>query len=242
MDQKLMEKQTKPMFAAETELAAAVVQVLRADDWDVWQEVQQETYGKCADIVAVRGPVLHVVECKLQFGLDVVYQAIEWKGYAHFVSIAIPYKPSMRGGHPLLQRICRSEGIGVITVYLDQDNQAKRQSHYEISPVLFRRPITKYLLASMTEEQRAYGAKAGGRDRWTPWGQSCINIERYVANNPGCTLKEAIDAIRHHYGSDQAARASMRKWIEAKRLPVRFDAEGKLYHVNYQPETGEPVL
>ena len=55
---------------SEVEIGRVVVEALRARGWTVYQEVQSRL-GPVADIVAVQGPVLWVVELKRQFGFDV---------------------------------------------------------------------------------------------------------------------------------------------------------------------------
>jgi hypothetical protein len=35
----------------------------------------------------------------------------------------------------------------------------------------------------------------------------------YVSCVPGCTIKEAIDSINHHYASDATAKACLSKFI-----------------------------
>jgi hypothetical protein len=75
----------------ETDIARPVVAWLQAQGWTVYQEVQHQ--GCVADIVAVRGPLLWVIECKAQLGLAVLGQALGWQGHAHAISVAVMSDP-----------------------------------------------------------------------------------------------------------------------------------------------------
>src|SRR5207244_7937670 len=71
------------------------------------------------------------------------------------------------------------------------------------------------------------GAPTGGH--WTAFRETCENLARAVAREPGITLKAAIAAIEHHYRSIAGARSSMATWIKAGKVPgVRLEG-GKLY-------------
>jgi Holliday junction resolvase len=58
--------------------------------WDVYQEVQIQSGYPVADIVAVMGLRVWVVECKTTLTLDLMAQAFHWQRYAHWVSVAVP--------------------------------------------------------------------------------------------------------------------------------------------------------
>ena len=92
---------------SEVDLAARVVTWLEADAWDVYQEVDG------ADIVAVRGPVLWVVECKVILGFPVLDQAMRRRAEAHCVWVATPPRRTTRS---VVKSFCSYAGIGWIEV------------------------------------------------------------------------------------------------------------------------------
>ena len=71
----------------EAELAAHVVRFMEDELYECYFEV--EGPGGRADIIGASGPVRHVVEAKLNFNFAVVEQALAWRRYAHFVSVAV---------------------------------------------------------------------------------------------------------------------------------------------------------
>ena len=72
----------------EADLAKVVVSWLNEQHWDVYQEVQIHGFGGVADIVAVQGPLVWVIECKTSLSLTVMEQASVWR--VHFRSVAVP--------------------------------------------------------------------------------------------------------------------------------------------------------
>ena len=81
----------------ETILAELVVNWLESQKWDVYQEVQIETYGKIADIVAVLGNLVWIIECKKSLSLSVMEQAYRWRRYANFTSVAVQRRKGTEG-------------------------------------------------------------------------------------------------------------------------------------------------
>src|ERR1700677_1998698 len=97
-------------FETEAQLAATVVDWLKRGGWDVYQEVQLNSGGRRADIIAVDClKRIWVIECKNAFSTHLVDQALFWKemGVADRVSVAIPAVP----GALCLNRICVHEGL-----------------------------------------------------------------------------------------------------------------------------------
>lgn len=220
-------------FGSEMQLAEGVVAWLRAQDWHVYQEVEHR--GSRADIVATRGPLLWVVECKLSFGLDVLGQAWHWKRVAHLVSVATA---SAGGSAGFGQRLLQDYGIGYLRVSQDYDNRATVVQ--EEQPELFRRANDSGIRKRLTPELEAYGAKAGncGSDYYSPYKQTCLAVLRFVLLNPGCTLRQLVDGIAdsHHYMSKASARSSLMHWIRAGKVPgVRLVKDGKAATVVLAP-------
>ena len=224
----------------ETELAAQVVQHLIDLGWDVYQEVQMGQGEPIADIVALMDNRVHVVECKRSLSFDVIAQASAWRQSAHWVSVAVPLGKYSRG-RQCAKTVLMERGIGLFEVCSVDD-----PVRAEISPALRRwaghgphrdrtwhmRDI-KRLRGTLSENHRgdcAAGSAGGGH--WTQWKATCAASRRYVAANPGCTLKELFAGVDHHYASDVSARSSMSALIQRGEVPgITMKRDGRRYRL-----------
>lgn len=78
---------------------------------------------------------------------------------------------------------------------------------------------------------KAGAPSAGGR--YTPFRDTCDQLAAVVRAVPGIALRDAIDQIRHHYGSTATARSTLPKWIEAGKVPgVEVRRVGRLLHLH----------
>jgi hypothetical protein len=204
----------------EVELAAKVIAWLRDMGWEIYQEVQlHEHGGKRADIVAKRGRLLWVVECKLQFGVAVLEQARRWLHQANYVSVACGGSRS----NEVLDHYCALTGIGRISVpSLKVDYESvymvpRIQSERE--PAL-RRAVEGRLLKALREEHKTW-APAGNADslRWSPFQATCKALADAVKRAPGVSVKDAIAGLEHHYRCESTARACLLKWAETGSVP-----------------------
>jgi hypothetical protein len=215
-------------WQSEEEFAAGVIAWLEDLKWDVYQEVEAYCMGSIADIVAVQGPVVWIVETKLAFTPEVLWQATRWHNWAHYVSVAVPSLGRKNERFRVLERYCRQNGIGVLTP-LTYDRKAFDFTE-EVKPEFVRRPgMVDKVKVCLTQERKTY-AKAGNADgrRYTPWKATCDAVARKVKQSPGITMKECIDGMKHHYSSNSCARNSMAKWIEAGKVEgVRSERDGK---------------
>ena len=220
----------KERFQSEQELAAVVVGWLQADSWTVYQEVQIARYSSVADIVAVRDPVVMVIECKLRFGIEVIEQAAGWTGLAHYVGVASPTIRSDRANR-CLQFLCQHFGIGVMYVPPDARGltASLSWSHHIGPPKLHRKAKVDILRAGLREEQKSWAEAGNSRGlRFTPFASTCKSLMNVVAKQPGIEMREAVASIKHHYASDQSARSSLLKWIEAGHVAgIRLRRDGK---------------
>ena len=198
-------------FASEQELARQVVMWLQAQHWDIYQEVSTGLWGGRADIVAVQGKLSWVVETKMSLGLNVMAQAFEWIGSANFVSVAVPLARESRA-RTLAKRLLRERGIGVI------ECDAVSGVHH-VSPRLIRRIVRpiREILCDAHKTMAEAGSSSGGYA--TPFALTCRVVQEFVVEHPGCTMRELVDAIEHHYGCDATARACLRKWLGTKKIP-----------------------
>ena len=209
----------------EEELAASVVEWLRLEEWDVYQEVATGYANPRADIVAVRNPVIWVIEVKTTLGLGVIAQAWNWTAFAHFVSVAVPASPRNSKTRAFASIVCHDYGIGVLS--LDGPRIVGKSK-----PRLNRKALTHHIRPYLMEEQRSY-APAGNADAqyWTPFRSTCDQLRKLVRDGP-ITIRDAMDKINHHYASDATARASILKWANLGKVQgVAVDDSTKPYRL-----------
>ena len=207
----------KVKFKNETQLAEKVVEYLQNLKWDVYQEVQIFSGGSIADIVAIQNKIVWVIECKLSFSLNLIEQAINHKGYANYISVAVPttiYRKTWRNSR-VGQHILEYYGIGCLQVS-PHENYYNLGVHESQPPTLYRKALTKYYLNNVCEAHKTF-AKAGNAEgnRYTPFKATCDSIKKYLQRNPGCTFKQLIEGINHHYASNSTARGSILQWIDS---------------------------
>lgn len=222
----------------EEDFAATVVAWLRALKWEVYQEVECRRHGSIADIVAVQGPVIWVVETKLVYSAELLWQATQWTDYANYVSVAVPTTGRGRERRNLFERYCRQNGIGLLTprnrYYGGDEPKEQYEFDEDIRPEFRRWPTGRRDMGeSLTEKHKTY-AKAGNAKglRYTPWKATCDAVAEQAKEKPGITMKECIDQIKHHYSSNSCARNSMAKWIKAGKVDgVRGEKDGKFFRL-----------
>jgi len=190
---------------AETELAREVSEWLQASGWDVYPEVQLSRWGGRADLVAVQCNRTWVIECKMSLGLSVIAQAEDWRPFCNWVSVAVPYGNRSRKTNALVYGVLQWRGIGLI--------HSGHEVRIDIAPRLNRGPLAGDVLAGLNSEQKVMGVAGSKGLFWTPFKQTSKALREYVAQHPGCTLKEAIEGIDHHYRQDTTARSCISQWI-----------------------------
>lgn len=209
----------------ETELAAAVVAYLRELDYDVHQEVGGP--GPRADIVAVRGPLLYVIETKMSLTLALLAQAHQWLSNANRVSVAIP---SLRryGNRPeraIAMRILREWGVGLLEVHAGYNETKVAEL---MAPQLRRHtPDQDWLRERLCDGTRTYAAAGNAENKfWSPFKSTVAEIHRVLRETPGLTTRELVGHIRHHYDRDSTARSCLPRWLRYGKIPgVRGEGE-----------------
>ena len=217
------------VLSTEVEIGRAVVDWLKSQHWEVYQEVQISQSGAVADLVATQGRLLWVIECKRHMGLAVIAQADQWRRNAHFVSVAV----GSTGRRSFGAYVCRTYGIGVLTV-----GNIEQTVNQVQCPKLNRHAYTHDLRGALREPQKTF-AEAGNADslRWSPYRQTCSAVYAAVRAQPGIRLKELVAAVEHHYSSNTVARSCLAHWIECGKVPgVRAQHEGSALRI-YPVET-----
>lgn len=204
------------MKLTETQLASTVQRHMVADGWDCFAEVQMYQGDKRADLVAVLGTRVAVVETKLSLSFEVLSQALRWLGTAHHVIVAVPEPKNIMGRRlEFIEDYLETKGIGLWWVSgADQtvlDGYDTSRIREMVRPALHRyaHEASKQLRAVLVPEMRETlgGAKVGGIAS-TPFKRTCLELQRYVAGHPGISFGDAIRAIRHHYSSETSAKGS----------------------------------
>lgn len=230
-------KREKLPERTEKELAGHVVRYFQGLHWEVYQEVQLHQGSRIADLVLVQGKRVGIVECKQSFGLPVLEQAFEWRGYAHFIWVATWYTGRERGR--LLHRILRDYGIGHLT--LTKRYPESSFPSEDVKPQLMRRPSrVDELLEKLAPEHKSTVTAGGNKGgHWTPFRQTCHTLSQVVQEHPGLTLREALAKFKHHYASTASACSNLPEWIEKGRVPGvrldRTDGKPRLYLIEKQP-------
>jgi hypothetical protein len=221
---------------SETDVAAAAMAWLQDRGWDCYPEAQFQRESGRADIAAVLGRRLTIVEAKTSATMTVLDQAARWIGKAHFVWIATPVDPG-----DTVRWICETRGIGIMFVrreklwepetghgfvhYVDDVQPATgayfwsstggRQRYGSMAAPLHRFARAADLIAGLHPDMKrataGMQAKRGGYS--TPFSRTIDAAREFVTRNPGCTIKEMVAGISHHYASDAGARSSLMAWV-----------------------------
>lgn len=207
----------------ETEVAGPVVEWLKKRRFLVYQEVPIRGSSGTADIVAIRGPLVAVVETKVTMSLALLGQARRWLGQFHTISVAVPWHVQGHAKDGAIM-VCNAAGVGLIYV--------SRQGRVEeiVSPDFHKRADVRNVLRSVRPEHADGSIPAGsaGGSAWTDWKITVRDLGEVVQRRPGIRLREAVGLIKHHYSSDAAARRSLAKHALFGRVPgVRAEESGK---------------
>lgn len=194
----------------EVELAAEVIRWLQDEGWTVYQEVEVYQGGERADIVAVKGSVVSVIECKLTLTLDLIAQAEHWLGWAHMVSVATPRfmgrSRARRCGVKLLTML----GIGQITV--DEPwSVIEGECRVRVSRKAKRRrklPHVETLRGVLCPEHQTFAAAGNAKGkRWSAYQASVAKVVALLAEDPGLDARAIVKCLgKMHWASEAGAR------------------------------------
>lgn len=195
----------------EAALAAWLVQWLRDQLCDVYQEVQVR--GSRADIVALHGPVVHVIEVKTAMSWALLEQAIYWQHLANRVSVAVPFPGRHVRGRHSLRQFLKYKGIGLYYI-------GHRIISQELPGQLYRKVRVDRIRNSLCEEQKTY-APAGNAENqyYSPFKRTTDRLRAFLQENPGAVIKEIVDSVGHHYASDASAKSALSHWVRNDKVP-----------------------
>lgn len=207
-------------FKRETEIAEILISYLKKNGWEIYQEVL--ILDRVLDILAIKNGKYWAIECKNAINLEVFEQAYYWQHYFDYISICTPHpKPKYKRKLSIAKTIAKKLEIGFFVVSINKNCKeiikAKKKDAKLKSQV------------KIFEEQKTY-AKAGSKNGYfTPFKKTCQNLENYVKDNPGTSLKDAILNIDHHYKNTNSAFFSLQKLLMSGQIQTGFYAlfEGK---------------
>lgn len=199
-------------FKKEADLAEVLVGHLKQDGWDVFEEVRPCQGGARADIVAVKGGVIRVIECKLAMSFSLLNQARHWVGRADEIYVAVPrnrkHWKKRQVADLAIKMTHETLGIGVIEV---QVYTRPPQTFVDFKPPKEWPKVAprfkKQWDPVLTPEVQEFAAKAGESGKfWTPFKGTCKQLLDLVLEHPeGVSLKDAVNQINHHYAHDKSA-------------------------------------
>jgi len=219
----------------ETELAKYFIDYFSC--YDLYFEVD---YGRCVDIVAINDKISIAVEVKTSFNFKVLEQATDNCKRFNYAYIAVPeFKDDW-----FQKRLCKDYGIGLLLLKSNKescfDKETEKITYSNVSRVeevvaakLNRHASRNKLIPYLHEFSKTSiaGSKSGDGGKITAFGITVDNLERYVERYKGCTIKEAVENISHHYSTNKAACASIYSWIRTGVIKgVRYE-DGKLFPV-----------
>lgn len=233
----------------EAEIAAASRLWMSERGLDVHEEVDTP-FGR-PDLVGAAFGEIVVVESKVGFGLNVIWQACRWLERANEVWVAVkrPVPPRVVGrrrAHASWRpgpwnlgfEICADRGIGVLSVR-DEAMPGLVVSH-ELDAM--RREPKQSLREYLRSEQK--GADCAGTNRGgyvTDFKLTADRLASYVLQNPGATLGQVVLSVEHHYSTKRGAIVSLSELLNRDRhrpkalAGVRIEGKGrtaKLYPVD----------
>jgi len=251
----MSKERRKPAWGSEADMARVVVGWLEHQGWEVYQEVQIHSYGRCADMVALRDEKLWVIETTLSFTLDLMAQADGWRPYTDWISIAVPATKGGRyresPGRVFARSVLRERGIGIMVVTPPRARWNREAEVNEmVTPRIQEHKPGAQLRTAMRQSlvpQQKYFAEAGNAagHRWTPFQDTCMHLRLLVQANPGIELKDAFKMLgRMHYASVSSAIGSMRKQLDEGNVRglggLWVDGKYKVYPEEHMPRPKTP--
>ena len=180
----------------EAELAKHFIDYFN-DGYVVYEEVPAG--GGIIDFVATDGTIQIGCEVKTSFNLKVMEQAWRKKQTFHYTYICVPLK---RDYH-FREMMMKQYGIGVLA--LDGYNRIFERNRADLNRKATTVKLKEYMKLSSAGSQS---------DRVTAFGNTVMQIERYLKRNGESHIKDILKSIDFHYASASTARSSIRKWIK----------------------------
>lgn len=193
---------------AEARIGAAVVAYWRDLGFATYAEVSTGYASRRYDLVACRGALVVIVECKIRLSWELLDQAMDARGAAHRVYIAVPSARSIKRSRAV-DAVLDATGIGLLVVDSDGSCVETRAAAWNRKARGAAR-LRGELVPEMNDGVVA-GQQGGGY--WTPFRATIRAVESVLKERGELTTRELVDALRggagHHYASDTSARAAL---------------------------------
>jgi len=224
----------KRTYLPESAYGAGIMAWLTELGWDCYPEVALG--GIRADLVAKKGSILWTVEVKVNASLHLLEQALRWQSQSNLISIATPRRPDM-----FFAKICEDYGVGVFSVVLlnDQDGKHAFTVNEHNRPRL-RRTRGDRLLNALHHDQKKYAPGSTAISGYSsPWRRTMDEAVHFIGRHPGCTLKELVSGIKHHYSTATSAIGSLRFWLDRDdRVLVQREGKSVTYTIHNKVSRG----
>lgn len=191
----------------ETELFAPVKNHFEGNGHVVYSEVTGGYGGKRADIVTVYGKFITIVELKLTMSLDLIRQAVEWKGSAHHVWVGVPKR--MRPNDFAVE-LLKERGVGILMV---DDDRVEVYQHPKLERRLIN-PISNCITTYHQDYSPDGGTKGGGYI--TPYRVTMIKVKEFLT---ACRTGRWWDVQPFINEDDKGRRVNPKQgWVDMNTL------------------------
>jgi len=207
------------MFKTEQEMAQRVVEWLKTQGYQVFEEVAVEGSTKRLDIAALRGDgKLWAISCKLTDKKGVLKQANWWRKHSNLTTIMMTVKCNIH-----LQRACRITGLGLIRVEYPA-------LFTEVLPPFYRKQRTEDLFCKLNPKTADFapaGMASGKRD--TPFNRVLKDMGDYLLSHPDSSIEDAYDHVRDpSWLGRKAYEDALRLQIKKRNIPGLYLRKGKV--------------
>lgn len=135
-------------------------------------------------------------------------QAINNKKYFYYSYIAVPY---FKYDH-FQRMLCKDYGVGLIIC--NPNGWMNGGFEERVKPKLNRKPFNAFRHELNESYKKSIPGSSGAEGgRITPFKITVENIIKHIKRHPGCSIKQLIDGIQHHYSSDSGSKSSIYQHI-----------------------------
>lgn len=181
---------------SEAELAAEAKRHFEAQGFECWAEIEH------IDIVARRGAEVIGIEVKKQFDTKLVEQALHAMNYC---GAAYMVTPKVAGGATkyIREAVIEKSGLGCIEV-MDWGWPTSAHGRFEIrgiaEPTRRLHDGLKCITDLLVPEAKNWTEPGKPSCRAvTKFRVTALRVRDYVADHPGCTVREVIEEVKTHW-------------------------------------------
>lgn len=207
---RILDEKELTQTLSEKTIAVSVQNWLLSQNWDCFPEAQIRHRGPRADIIAIKGPLMWVLETKLSLNLQVIEQALRWKGLGALYTTVAVLKPKRKRQNrftwysDFVDRFFRQEGLGLILI----DNENLSISEV-IEPRLHRYnyPRSKRIVKQLDPRMKQYLPGSSGKEGYSsPYRRTMENALKYIQQKNSCSINDLLNNIETHFRIRTKAR------------------------------------